>query len=114
MKRYKSIREYMKNYDLKIDLPDIKISLFEGVYPPKLDSFLVAKELVEVVREGHRVLDVGTGSGILAILAAKKGASVVATDIHQLSVKCAEYNASLNNVELDAKISGLFESIKNA
>jgi release factor glutamine methyltransferase len=113
MKRYKSIREYMKNYDLKIDLPDIKISLFEGVYPPKLDSFLVAKELVEVVREGHRVLDVGTGSGILAILAAKKGASVVATDIHQLSVKCAEYNASLNNVELDAKISGLFESIKN-
>lgn len=103
----------MKNYDLKIDLPDIIISLFEGVYPPKLDSFLLAEELVEVVREGHRVLDVGTGSGILAILAAKKGASVVATDIHQVSVKCAKYNASLNNVELDAKISDLFESIKN-
>lgn len=113
MKGYKSIKEYMKHYDLKIDLPDIKISLFEGVYPPKLDSFLVAKELLEVVKEGHRVLDVGTGSGILAILAAKKGASVVATDIHQLSVKCAEYNASLNNVELDAKTSDLFESIKN-
>jgi release factor glutamine methyltransferase len=113
MKGYKSIREYMKNYDLKIDPPDIKISLFEGVYPPKLDSFLLAEELVEVVREGHRVLDVGTGSGILAILAAKKGAFVVATEVHKESVECAKYNASLNNVELDARTSDLFESIKN-
>ena len=108
----KHIKEYLNSYDLEIDLPDIKICLFEGVYPPKLDSFLVAEELMRVVKEGHKVLDVGTGSGILAIIAAKKGAFTVATDIHEDSIKCAKYNASLNNVKLDVRVGNLFEPIK--
>lgn len=108
----KSIEDYMKSADFEIDLPDIKICLFEGVYPPKLDSFLTAEELVKTVKRGDKVLDVGTGCGILAILAAKRGASVVATDIHEESVKCALYNASLNNVKLDARWGNLFEPVK--
>jgi release factor glutamine methyltransferase len=107
-----SIKEYLKSYDLGIELPDIKICFFEKVYQPKLDSFLMAEELVKIVKKDDKVLDIGTGSGILAILAAKKGAFTVATDIHEGSAKCARYNAFLNNVELDALVSNLFEPIK--
>ncbi len=46
------------------------------------------------------VLDVGTGTGILAILAAKLGASSVeAIDVDPLAVSAARINSSLNGVE---------------
>jgi len=46
--------------------------------------------LAEQVQGGERVLDVGTGSGILAVAAAKLGAaSVLATDIDPLAVEAA-------------------------
>jgi ribosomal protein L11 methyltransferase len=54
-------------------------------------------------REQGRVLDYGCGSGILAIGAAKFGASeVVAVDIDDAAVQSSELNASANNVVLIA------------
>lgn len=55
-------------------------------------------ELLEkTVKKGDRVLDIGTGSGILAIAALKLGASVAhAVDIDPLAVKIAKENAALN------------------
>ena len=51
------------------------------------------------VRPGMRVLDVGTGSGILAISAALEGASeVYALDMDPVSVEVARENADLNEV----------------
>ena len=48
--------------------------------------------------EGKRVLDVGCGSGILAIASAKKGAIVEMCDTDELAVGEALKNASLNQV----------------
>lgn len=51
------------------------------------------------VREGMRVLDVGTGSGILALAAAKLGAAeVVAVDVDPVAVEVARKNADLNGL----------------
>jgi len=51
--------------------------------------------------EGKSVLDVGTGSGILAIAAAKRGASpVVAVDTDTLAVDAARENAVRNGVAI--------------
>jgi ribosomal protein L11 methyltransferase len=51
--------------------------------------------------EGRSVLDVGTGSGILAIAAAKRGASpVVAVDTDTLAVDAARENAVGNGVAI--------------
>jgi ribosomal protein L11 methyltransferase len=51
--------------------------------------------------EGRSVLDVGTGSGILAIAAAKRGASpVVAVDTDALAVDAARANAVANGVAI--------------
>ncbi len=55
--------------------------------------------LQELVRSPLQVLDVGTGSGILAVSAAKLGAAaVLASDIDPLAVRIAAENAGRNGV----------------
>ena len=55
--------------------------------------------LAEQIRGGERVLDVGTGSGILAVAAAKLGAgSVVAVDIDPLAVDAARQTVRQNRL----------------
>lgn len=53
--------------------------------------------LEKTIKKGDKVLDIGTGSGILGIAALKLGAeSVTAVDIDPLAVKIAKENAALN------------------
>ena len=60
-------------------------------YHPTTKMCLVA--LDEIVRPGMEILDLGTGSGILAIAAARLGASsVLAMDIDPTAVKTAKRN----------------------
>ena len=68
----------------------------ENVYEPAEDTFLLAENLD--VNDGDTVLDMGTGCGILGILAAKKAKYVVAVDINPYAVRCAKENSLLNGV----------------
>ena len=68
----------------------------ENVYEPAEDSFLFAEKLV--VKKNERVLDIGTGSGILGILSSINAKEVVGIDINPYAVHCAKKNAKLNNV----------------
>jgi release factor glutamine methyltransferase len=68
----------------------------ENVYEPAEDSFLFAENLE--LQAGERVLDMGTGCGILGIVSAAKAREVVAVDVNPYAVRCAKENAALNNV----------------
>lgn len=73
-----------------------------GVLDPQLffSSEVLASGIEALVRPGSSVLDLGTGSGIGAIAAARSGAThVVATDIDPAAVRCARANIELNDVE---------------
>ena len=66
---------------------------------------LSIKALSKYMKPGDRVLDVGTGSGILSILAVKRGASFAfGTDIDPLAVEAAEENARVNGVPQDRAV----------
>ena len=57
------------------------------------------RALEQYLRPGYKVLDLGTGSGILAIAAARLGASaVLALDTDPLAVRAARENCALNQV----------------
>ena len=67
-----------------------------GRHPSTQLSLLLLEEYVEA---GDRVLDLGTGSGILAVAAAKLGASeVLALDIQAAAVAIAQETVSLNGL----------------
>lgn len=57
------------------------------------------------LKDGMRVMDVGTGSGILAIAAAKLGANnILAIDIDPDAVKVAIENVALNGAEQQVRV----------
>jgi methylase of polypeptide subunit release factors len=68
-----------------------------GVYAPVRGEYvdLVAAAAAEWPVVGRRVFDVGTGTGVLAFVLARAGASVVATDVEPRAVACARENAVL-------------------
>lgn len=82
----------------------------------KLAARLMAHALR--VRPGARVLDVGTGTGILAILAKLLGASeVISTDIDPEAVRVANENYEMNSQKIEVstktlnQIEGTFDVV---
>ncbi|MBI4307282.1 MAG: 50S ribosomal protein L11 methyltransferase [Chloroflexi bacterium] len=81
--------------DVVIEL-DPGMAFGTGLHP---STRLCLMEMEDTPLKGRHVLDVGTGSGILAIAAAKLGARrVLALDIDPVAVEVATANALLNQV----------------
>ncbi len=72
-----------------------------GVFAPVRGEHveLVARALAVFPAPGRTVIDVGTGTGVLAILLARAGARVLATDAEPRAVACARENAARFGVE---------------
>lgn len=70
-----------------------------GLHPT---TQMCLQALEETIVAGHTVLDVGTGSGILGIAAAKLGAAVLlGLDVDKVAVKTAVANAAMNDVDFE-------------
>jgi len=89
----------------------MQLKVLDSVYKPREDSFLLQKQ-VEKRAKGKRVLDMGCGTGIQAISAAKAGAKEVwAADLNTAALTLANENAELNNVEIRPVLSDLFLAV---
>ena len=79
----------------------MRLFTLPGVFRPRPDSWMLARALAaEKLAPGARVLDLCTGSGVLAITAARRGAQATAIDISRRAVLCARVNARLNGVRV--------------
>lgn len=88
------------------------------VVPPDVQpitrvSHVLGDAVLAEVRRGERVLDMGTGSGVNAVLAAMAGAHVIAVDISPVAVEAACENASRNGVAdmTEVRVSDVFSDV---
>ncbi|MFD3479832.1 HemK2/MTQ2 family protein methyltransferase [Streptomyces sp. NPDC058695] len=74
----------------------MRLLALPGVYRPQHDTGLMARALRrEALTPESEVLEIGTGTGALAILASRSGARVTAVDISRRAVLSARLNARL-------------------
>ncbi|WP_167628098.1 50S ribosomal protein L11 methyltransferase [Listeria valentina] len=87
--------------ELVIEL-DPGMAFGTGTHPT---TQLSMRAISEFVKPDDRVIDVGTGSGVLAILCAKLGAeSVLALDLDEVAVRAARENVLQNHVEAKVEL----------
>ena len=105
----------MKSPRKTVFYDDLTFEVFEEVYEPAEDSFLIADAVKEVVKLEDDVLDAGTGCGLLAVVAAKKAHKVVATDLNPHAVECARLNARKNGLagNVEVRLGDLFQPVLN-
>lgn len=105
-----SFHETDPSFPLEIQI-DPKMSFGTGHHET---TYLMASWVLELSPDGKKVLDMGCGTGVLAILTAKMGATdVLAADIDAVCVESTAENAALNGVSLASRetdIDGIRES----
>jgi release factor glutamine methyltransferase len=91
----------------------VRIFTLPGVFQPHSDSWMLADELREqILPPRAAVLDLCTGSGVVAVCAAQRGAREVhAVDVSRRAVWTARINARLNGVRVHAHRGDLFEPV---
>jgi len=90
---------------------NIELELDENVFQPSPHGSSALGNVIKI-NPGETVLDVGTGTGILAILAAKLGGKVTAVDLVSDAINLTKKNADINHVSIDVGVGNLFSSVE--
>ena len=87
------------------------INTDDNVYVPAEDSYLLAENLE--IEKGESVLEIGTGSGIVAMYASRLTDNITVTDINFDACRLAEENFKANGIEnIEILFGNLFEPVK--
>jgi release factor glutamine methyltransferase len=73
---------------------------------------LLARTVATRARPTTRILDMGSGTGIVAVFASRRGAEVVAIDLNPAAVRATCVNAMLSDVSIDAREGDLFAPLR--
>jgi release factor glutamine methyltransferase len=89
------------------------LAVLPSVFNPGLlltGEFFASQLSAQLIAPHAEVLDMGTGSGVCAVFAARHARRVVAVDINPAAVRCATINALMNRLEhkIDARHGDLF------
>ena len=84
----------------------------KNVYSPREDTFLMLESIAKISVGGKQVLDIGTGSGILGLFCASRGAHVTVTDVDQSALEYAQKTARVLALSLQTVLSDVFSNVQ--
>lgn len=92
----------------------LEFKVSPAVLIPRHDTETLVQEALRVAPQAAAVLDIGSGSGCVAVALAKKlpGAAVISVDISADALELAAQNAALNGVQVDFRHGSLFEPVQ--
>ena len=95
------------NYD------SVRVLILPGVFHPRffLSTKLLLKAIKKIDIKNRSVLELGAGSGLISLVAAKNGAQVTASDISETSIRNIKENQTKNNLFFPLIHSDLFSKI---
>ncbi|MFI3209743.1 MAG: 50S ribosomal protein L11 methyltransferase [Peptostreptococcaceae bacterium] len=100
--------DYEEEGDIIVDL-DPGMAFGTGTHET---TFMCIEQLQKYVKADTKVFDIGCGSGILSIVAAKLGAKeVLAVDLDEVAVKVSKENIEINNVNVTAICGNLMDVV---
>ena len=99
-----------------VDFYDVNLLVNENVLIPRFETETLVEKTINHAKELTEpldILDIGTGSGAIAITLAKHlSCHVLATDISKEALETAKANSKRNNVQIDFKQSNIFKNVK--
>jgi release factor glutamine methyltransferase len=91
---------------------DKRFELLDDVYDPGEDTFLLVEAALREARHTDRILEVGTGSGVVSLFMKDVAPGVVATDISPIACRNARLNGiSVIRTDLYAGLCGRFDLV---
>ncbi len=101
-----------KDRFIAFDLPQILLSENKQNYVMGIGSSTITLSNLTIRKQSRNTLDLGTGCGVHAFLAAAHSDKVFATDLNPRAVQMAEFNARLNGLSNVTCVGGnLFEPV---
>jgi release factor glutamine methyltransferase len=91
----------------------LDLVVLPGVFHPGLfvSTGLMAEHVSSLDLRGRTFLELGAGSGRVALIAARKGAVVTASDVSAAAIENTTINASRNRLPVNVVRSDLFEAL---
>jgi len=101
---------YLK-HDRRYHFQGLDIVVKAGVFHPGLffSTKLLIRHLSDMDLTTKRFLELGAGTGLISMIAARKNAVVTASDISRLAINNINENAKLNRLPIRPKLSNLFD-----
>lgn len=110
---YKPILEKYLSKTRRYRYKDISLSISPEVFHPGFffSTQLLLHYINKLPLKGKDFLELGCGSGLISIAAAKKGAKVTASDINPVALELLKKNSNQNKVDMEILLSDLFNHI---
>lgn len=112
---YERMRKAAERGPYQLTWKGNSLTVLPNVYAPQFftDSFWFADELPSLI-DSHSLLEIGTGTGLIAMACAKNGAKVVATDINPEAVRNARLNVLATKLDVSVRQGDLYRPIEES
>lgn len=110
---YDRVRQKSANGPYDVAFGDLTLTVLPEVYPPTAftDTLWFAGQVKDIVGQ-KSLLEIGTGSGAIAIVCAKNGAHVVATDVNPDAVRNTELNNKRYGLDVVVRLGDMYNALQ--